>query len=192
MKFDEKELSLILKATHFAAEKHKSQRRRNAKGSPYINHPIAVAEILWEIGQVREIPVLVAAILHDTIEDTETRPQEIEELFGQEVLSLVQEVSDDKSKPKVERKRLQIENAPHKSRGAKLIKLGDKINNIHDITASPPASWSLQRKLDYLDWTEKVIAGVRGTNTALEDCYDKHLQEARATLLSPESLNGNK
>lgn len=192
MKFDEKELSLILEATHFAAEKHKSQRRRNAAGSPYINHPIAVAEILWQLGQVREIPVLVAAILHDTIEDTETTPQEIEELFGQEVLSLVQEVTDDKSKPKMERKRLQIENAPHKSRGAKLIKLGDKISNIHDITASPPASWSLQRKLDYLDWTEKVIAGVRGTNAALEACYDKHLQEARAALLSLESLNGNK
>ncbi|MCB0194914.1 MAG: bifunctional (p)ppGpp synthetase/guanosine-3',5'-bis(diphosphate) 3'-pyrophosphohydrolase [Anaerolineae bacterium] len=192
MTFDEKDLSLIIEATRFAAEKHANQRRRNKEASPYINHPITVAEILWQIGHVRDISVLVAAILHDTIEDTETTPEEIEQLFGPKVLSLVQEVSDDKSKPKMERKRLQIENAPHKSPGAKLIKLGDKISNIHDITDSPPASWSLQRKLDYLDWTEKVIAGVRGTNAALEAHYDQLLNEARAELLAERHQNGHK
>lgn len=192
MTFDESDLSLIFEATRFAAEKHKNQRRRNKEASPYINHPIAVAEILWQIGQVREIPVLVAAILHDTIEDTETTPEEIERLFGRTVLGLVQEVSDDKSKPKMERKRLQIENTPHKSPGAKLIKLGDKISNIHDITASPPATWSLERKLNYLDWTEKVIDGVRGTNAALEAHYDQLLDQARLELLSPGRINGNR
>ncbi|MCB0163794.1 MAG: bifunctional (p)ppGpp synthetase/guanosine-3',5'-bis(diphosphate) 3'-pyrophosphohydrolase [Anaerolineae bacterium] len=190
MTFSETDLSLIFEATHFAAEKHQNQRRRNKEASPYINHPIAVAEILWRVGQVRDIPVLVAAILHDTIEDTDTTPEEIEKLFGPEVLTLVQEVTDDKSKPKQERKRLQIENAPHASPGAKLIKLGDKISNIHDITISPPATWSLERKLNYLDWTEKVIAGVRGTNAALEACYDQLLQESRAELLAGDNGDG--
>ena len=191
MTFSEDDLSLIFEATHFAAEKHQNQRRRNKEASPYINHPIAVAEILWRVGQVRDIPVLVAAILHDTIEDTDTTPEEIEKLFGPEVLTLVQEVTDDKSKPKQERKRLQIVNAPHTSPGAKLIKLGDKISNIHDITTSPPASWSLDRKLKYLDWSEQVIAGVRGTNAALEACYDQLLQDSRAKLLAEDNGEGH-
>lgn len=192
MTFDENDLSLILQAASFAAEKHKSQRRRNKEASPYINHPIAVAEILWQVGQVRDIPVLVAAILHDTIEDTETSPAEIETLFGPQILKLVQEVSDDKNKPKLERKRLQIESTPHKTHGAKLIKLGDKISNIHDITESPPASWSLERKLNYLDWTEQVIAGLRGTNAALEAYYDQFLNKARTELLAEGDDNGRK
>src|SRR5689334_21040807 len=126
MTFEGKDISLILKALSFSAEKHKSQRRKGAEESPYINHPINVAQLLWEVGGVREIATIVAAILHDTVEDTETTPEEIEENFGQVVRKLVEEVSDDKSLPKAERKRLQIEHAPHLSLGAKQIKLADK------------------------------------------------------------------
>src|ERR1041385_3192371 len=111
--FKQEDISLLIKAVKFSAEKHKTQRRKGAEGSPYINHPIDVAEMLWNAGSVRDIPVLAAAMLHDTVEDTTTTPAEIEEHFGQVVRSLVQEVTDDKSLPKSERKRLQIEHAPH-------------------------------------------------------------------------------
>jgi guanosine-3',5'-bis(diphosphate) 3'-pyrophosphohydrolase len=115
MTFNEEDVSLLLKAVKFSAEKHKTQRRKGAEGSPYVNHPIGVAETLWRVGGVRDISVIIAAILHDTVEDTETTLAEIEEHFGPVVWSLVQEVTDDKSLPKPERKRLQIEHAPHLS-----------------------------------------------------------------------------
>lgn len=173
---------LLLKALKFSADKHRDQRRKDQVRSPYINHPIEVAQLLWEIGNVREINVLLAALLHDTIEDTKTAPAEISDLFGDEVLSLVLEVSDDKSLPKAERKRLQIEHAPHRSTGAKLIKLADKTCNVHDVGNSPPEDWSLERRRDYLIWTEQVVAGLRGTNPALETHYDEELAKGRSLL----------
>jgi (p)ppGpp synthase/HD superfamily hydrolase len=124
--------------------------------------------------------VLIAAVLHDTIEDTTATESEIREYFGENVLSLVREVSDDKSLPKPERKRLQILNAPHKSTAAKQIKLADKIHNIRDITLTPPVDWSEQRQLEYLDWAEAVVAGLRGANQALEDEFDAGMTVARA------------
>ena len=128
------------------------------------------------------MPTLVAAILHDTVEDTRTTKDELEERFGPEVRDLVMEVTDDKKLPKAERKRLQIEHAPLRSAGAKLIKLGDKIANIRDVAADPPADWSTERRREYLDWTEEVVRGCRGTNAALERCYDEALREARARV----------
>ena len=110
---------LLLKAFRFSAGKHRNQRRRDSLKSPYINHPIDVTQLLWEVGGVRDVDVLLAAILHDTIEDTNTGPDEIRDNFGEEVLSLVLEVTDDKSLPKPKRKRIQIETAPHKSTRAK-------------------------------------------------------------------------
>jgi GTP diphosphokinase / guanosine-3',5'-bis(diphosphate) 3'-diphosphatase len=162
----------ILKAMRFASEKHIDQRRKDSKSSPYINHPIQVAETLWTIGEVRDLTLLVASILHDTVEDTGTKPDEIRAEFGEDVLALVLEVTDDKSLPKQVRKQLQVETAPHKTRSAKLLKLVDKICNAHDILAAPPANWSLERQREYLLWTEKVVAGLRGVNTKLENHYD--------------------
>jgi len=173
---------LILKALRFSAEKHTDQRRKDAKSSPYINHPIQVAETLWSVGGVRDVNLLVAAILHDTIEDTDTTPKELETEFGEEVLSLVLEVTDDKSLPKQTRKQLQIEHAPHKSERAKMLKIADKLNNIHDIVKSPPSNWTLERKQEYLLWTEKVVAGLRGVSPALESQYDELLKEGKQSL----------
>jgi guanosine-3',5'-bis(diphosphate) 3'-pyrophosphohydrolase len=173
---------LILKALRFSAEKHTDQRRKDAKSSPYINHPILVAETLWTIGEVRDVTLLMAALLHDTIEDTATTPDEIRENFGEEVLSLVLEVTDDKSLPKQTRKQLQVEHASHKSRSAKLLKLADKISNIQDILQSPPKDWSLERKREYLLWTEKVVAGLRGVNTSLDGHYDELLAMGKILL----------
>lgn len=175
-------LGLILKAMRFSAEKHNDQRRRDSKSSPYINHPIQVAETLWSVGGVRDEALLAAAILHDTIEDTDATPEEIRREFGEDVLGLVLEVTDDKSLPKEIRKQLQIETASHKSLRAKQLKLADKLCNIHDITRFPPADWSLKRKQEYLLWSEKVVKGLRGSNLELEARYDEELREGKRIL----------
>jgi guanosine-3',5'-bis(diphosphate) 3'-pyrophosphohydrolase len=173
---------LILKALRFSAEKHNDQRRKDSRSSPYINHPIQVVETLWAVGEVRDVTLLVAAILHDTIEDTATTPEEIRENFGEDVLALVLEVTDDKSLPKQTRKQLQVEHAPYKSRSAKLLKLADKLSNIQDIIQFPPKDWSLQRKREYLLWSEKVVAGLRGVSFSLESRYDELLEEGKRSL----------
>jgi GTP diphosphokinase / guanosine-3',5'-bis(diphosphate) 3'-diphosphatase len=175
-------IGLILKALRFSAEKHTDQRRKDAKSSPYINHPIQVTETLWTIGGVRDATLLLASILHDTIEDTETSPDEIKAEFGEDVLALVLEVTDDKSLPKQVRKQLQVETAPHKTHNAKLLKLADKICNVRDITASPPLDWSLERRQEYLLWTETVVAGLRGVNEKLESYYDDLLRNGKQLM----------
>jgi (p)ppGpp synthase/HD superfamily hydrolase len=176
-------VAVLLAALKFAAAKHSRQRRKDLAATPYINHPIDVADVLSRIGGITDLPTLQAAILHDTIEDTETSPQELEDHFGQEVRLLVQEVTDDKSLPKQERKRLQVEHAPNLSTRAKLIKLGDKICNVREITPTEPAEWPLQRKLEYFDWAEKVVAGCRGSNPELEEHFDAVLKKSRESLL---------
>lgn len=176
------DIAVILAALKFSAQKHRDQRRKDAVQTPYINHPIEVADLLWRVGNVHDLRALVAALLHDIIEDTETSPGEIERSFGGEVLSLVLEVSDDKRLPKAIRKSLQIRHAPNLSLHAKAIKLADKICNTLDITHSPPHDWPVERRLEYLDWTEKVVAGLRGGNAALESFYDRVLAEGRAIV----------
>jgi len=161
----------FIRAVAFAAEKHRNQRRKDAEASPYINHPIALANVLANEGNVEESTVLCAAVLHDTIEDTETTADEIRELFGDQVTSIVLEVTDDKSLDKDVRKKLQIEHAPHLSREAKLVKLADKICNLRDILVAPPAGWSAVRKREYFDWAEQVVAGLRGINNRLEAVF---------------------
>lgn len=175
-------VGILLKALRYSAEKHSEQRRRDAKASPYINHPIQVTETLWSVGGVRDEALLAAAILHDTIEDTDATPTEIEREFGADVLRLVLEVTDDKSLPKEVRKQVQIETAPHKSPQAKMLSLADKICNVYDLTHSPPLSWSLKRKQEYLAWTEKVVKGLRGVSRELEVRYDEVLAEGRRVL----------
>jgi (p)ppGpp synthase/HD superfamily hydrolase len=130
----EKDFGFFLAALRFSADKHRNQRRKDPEKNPYINHPIQVAETLWSVGGITVINTLVAAILHDTIEDTDTSPAEIQCNFGEAVLDLVLEVSDNKSLPKMERKRLQVENAPHKSPAAKCLKLADFICNLREYT----------------------------------------------------------
>lgn len=170
----------LLAAVAFAADKHRLHKRKDEDASPYINHPIQVAEVLARVGGMTEREVLLAALLHDTIEDTETTREELAERFGPKVAELVVAVSDDKSLEKQERKRLAIEHGPHLSREAKLIKLADRICNARDIAESPPKGWSLERRLDYFDWSRKVVAGCRGTNEALEREFDAVVARAEA------------
>ena len=173
---------LILKAAHFAAQKHTDQRRKDEDASPYINHPISVAKIISEIGNVEDPEVLAAALLHDTIEDTKTTPEELIDNFGERVCSLVQEVTDDKSLPKMERKQRQIEHAKEISEGAALIKLGDKISNVTDITNTPPIDWDSNRRLEYFEWAEKVINNCPKVNTSLEKYFKYSIQKGREKL----------
>ena len=172
----------LLEALHFAATKHRDQRRKDVAESPYINHPIRVAQLLASEGGVTDLVTLQGAILHDTVEDTETTPEELEAVFGPEVQQVVAEVTDDKSLPKGDRKRLQIEHAPHLSHRAQQIKIADKTANVEDITTSPPANWSLERRHEYLDWADRVVAGCRGCNPALEERYDSVLAKGRQAL----------
>ncbi len=166
------EYGLLLTALDFAARKHRDQRRKDAQASPYINHPIALAQLLSNDGQVADPEVLMAALLHDTVEDTDCSEQDLLALFGPRVTAMVLEVSDDKRLPKAERKRLQIEHAPHLSYGAKLVKLADKICNLRDLDQAPPADWPLERICAYYDWAYAVVAGLRGTHPQLEQLFD--------------------
>lgn len=165
-------LGAFAKAVAFAADKHRNQRRKDAEASPYINHPIALANVLANEGGVEDVTVLCAAVLHDTIEDTETTSEELQAIFGPKVASVVMEVTDDKSLEKSLRKQRQVEHAPHISKEAKLVKLADKISNLRDIIASPPADWSAERKRAYFEWAAKVVAGVRGVHPGLESVFD--------------------
>jgi guanosine-3',5'-bis(diphosphate) 3'-pyrophosphohydrolase len=166
-------VTLILGALEFAAWKHRDQRRKDKGASPYINHPIALANLLWREGGVTDPTVIAAALLHDTIEDTETTWQELRGAFGDEVADVVIEVTDVKWLRKDVRKRLQVSRAKHSSERARLVKLADKICNLRDIAASPPAKWPLERRRAYFDWAREVVDRLRGTHPTLERRFDE-------------------
>lgn len=176
--------AFLLRAADFAARKHSDQRRKDPEASPYINHPIAVARLLADVGKITDIEVLAAALLHDTIEDTETTREELEVEFGARVRTLVEDVTDDKSLQKAERKRLQAEHAATLGPDAVAIKLGDKIANVRDISLNPPAGWSSQRRREYLDWAESVIDNCREPNPALLRAFREALASGRTSTSS--------
>jgi guanosine-3',5'-bis(diphosphate) 3'-pyrophosphohydrolase len=168
----ERDLALLFRALAFAAHKHRDQRRKDAEASPYINHPIALAEVLAGEGGVADVEVLAAALLHDTIEDTDTSLEELRGAFGGRIAGMVAEVTDDKNLPKADRKRLQIEHAATISRGAQLVKLADKICNLRDVADRPPAKWDLERRREYFEWAKQVIDRLRGAHPGLEAVFD--------------------
>jgi GTP diphosphokinase / guanosine-3',5'-bis(diphosphate) 3'-diphosphatase len=166
-------MKTLIQALAFAAEKHRHQRRKDAHASPYINHPIELAHVLSAEAGIEDERVLVAAVLHDTIEDTQTTKQELAKLLGQEVADIVSEVTDDQTLLKADRKRLQIEHASGLSRGAKLVKLADKICNLRDMVYNPPHTWPLERRQEYFDWAKAVVDGLRGVHPKLEHLFDE-------------------
>jgi guanosine-3',5'-bis(diphosphate) 3'-pyrophosphohydrolase len=168
-------VAAIVKAAQFAAEKHKNQRRKDVDASPYINHPLALASVLAVEGSVENPDVICAAMLHDTVEDTDTTAKELADIFGDKVTSIVMEVTDDKSLEKAVRKEEQVRHAPLISPEAKLVKLADKICNLRDILASPPADWTADRKKTYFDWASRVVDGVRGIHPEIEAVFDRLL-----------------
>ncbi len=171
--------ALVLEAVAFAAEKHRHQRRKDAHASPYINHPIELA-ILLEREGISNPVILCAALLHDTIEDTQTTEDELHARFGERIARVVMEVTDDKGLPKQERKRLQVETAASKSHRAKLLKIADKTSNLRSLMMSPPTGWTDERLSDYVEWAAEVVRSCRGLNAALDAAFDAAYAEASA------------
>jgi hypothetical protein len=166
------ESGVLLKTLVFAANKHQTQRRKDAAGTPYINHPIGVASILANEAGIHDVTVLQAALLHDTVEDTNTTLDEIRSIFGPAVATIVAEVTDDKSLPKEKRKELQVEHAKHISREAKLVKMADKIHNLRDLVGNPVPGWSVERIQGYFIWSRAVMDGCRGINYPMDQELD--------------------
>lgn len=166
----------LSKALLFAAKKHTDQRRKGDRAEPYVNHLIEVVDLLAAHTDGKDGDLLAAGALHDTIEDTGTKYEELKKEFGQNVADIVQECTDDKSLPKAERKRLQALNAPHKSDSAKMVKMADKISNLRSILDSPPPDWSMDRKKEYFNWAKSVVDGCRGVNAGLESEFDTTYQ----------------
>jgi (p)ppGpp synthase/HD superfamily hydrolase len=163
----------ILAAARFASEKHSAQRRKGAAAEPYINHLIEVAQLIAGSSEQLDTNLVMAGFLHDTIEDTGTTAEELERAFGNDITTLVVEMTDDKSLPKEVRKSLQIENAPHRSIRAQVIKLADKISNLRSLLASPPATWSAERKREYFAWSRRVVDALSAPNPILKAEFDR-------------------
>ncbi len=170
-------LPRVLEAAHFAAEKHRDQKRKGDAGEPYINHLIEVAGLVAASLSEPDTNLVIAALLHDTIEDTATTNEELNRRFGSDVADLVAEVTDNKALPKQERKRLQIETASKKSERAQTIKLADKISNLRSILYSPPAAWDYQRKKEYFAWAKQVVDGFTAPNPILKAEFEVTLQK---------------
>ena len=175
-------LDQLLTAINFAALKHQDQIRKDQRGTPYITHPLSVAQAILQIGEIEDSNLLIAAVLHDTLEDTNTGEDELRDQFGEDILALILEVTDDKSLKKMERKRLQVVHASGLSTGAKILKLADKLVNCRDILLSPPRNWPLSRRQAYIQWAADVVYQIRGTNLELEHAFDETLQDAQAQL----------
>lgn len=177
----------LLKALVYAAEKHKTQKRKSSDSCPFINHPIGVVENLARIGKIEDVEILQAGFLHDVVEDTDGTLEEIEEMFGKTVAKYVDEVSDNKQENKADRKIHQIEHAASKSLGARCIKLADKLHNCTDLSINAPPSWSLERVRGYFIWSKALVDTIRGTNQYLEDALDTLF--ARKILFQGEEVD---
>lgn len=170
---DAEDMGLVLRAVRFAAWKHRDQRRKGRGALPYINHPLDLAHVLWFEGGVKDPVILAAAVLHDTLEDTQTTYQELQGEFGEQVASIVMEVTDERTVNWRARKKLQISRARLASIEAKQVKLADKICNLRSMVASPPNGWPIERQRAYFDWSKEVVDQLRGVNTELEQRFDQ-------------------
>lgn len=180
----------LTKAYNFAAQKHINQRRKNAEASPYINHPIEVALLLAQ-GEIENIEVIIAGILHDTVEDTDTTYEELVKEFGESIADFVMQCTDDKSLPKVERKKHQITHAGKISYGGKLVKLADKLSNLSSLEQNPPESWSKEVVYGYFVWAFAVCRGMKGTNTFLESKLQDIFDRIGVSKLGEEELQSD-
>jgi (p)ppGpp synthase/HD superfamily hydrolase len=178
-----KEWLLVLKAADAAARWHVHHRRKGPAEEPYINHLLEVAMLVAEATGASDTNLVIAALLHDAIEDAEVPRELISRTFGEDVASIVAEVTDDKSLPKAERKRKQIEAAAGNSVRAKMLKLADKTSNLWAIAGSPPADWSVKRRIEYVQWARKVAAGLRGVSPKLEEQFDEAARAAERSFM---------
>ena len=173
----------VLRAADAAARWHVHQRRKGAAHEPYMNHLLEVATLVAEATDGKDPELVVAALLHDAIEDQEVPRLVIAEVFGEGVAQLVEEVTDDKNLEKQERKRLQVENAHKKSQRAKMLKLADKTSNLRAIAASAPPDWSVKRRLEYVEWARQVAEGLVGVSEWLEQEFEKAARDAEQSVV---------
>src|SRR5262249_27471209 len=177
-----KEWLLVLKAADAAARWHVHHRRKGPAEEPYINHLLEVAMLVANATGGTDTNLVIAALLHDAIEDCEVPRELIAETFGEDVAALVAEVTDDKSLPKAVRKDKQVETASNKSPRAKVLKLADKLSNLRAVALSPASDWSVKRRLEYIQWSKRVLEGLRGANPALEAECDEAAEAAERSL----------
>ena len=175
-------LRLVSEAADLAARRHNGMARKGRGNEPYINHLAEVANLLALVTDGGDAELIAAGWLHDTVEDTNTTREELAQKFSERVAALVLEVTDDMSLPKSQRRQKQIDDAPHKSPSAKLIKIADKISNIRARILPRPSQDERDDLIDYLTWAEKVVAGCRGVNPALDRAFNATVQLARSTL----------
>ena len=173
---------LITHALRFAAERHSSQRRKGQAKEPYVNHLAEVSELVADATEGKDVNLIAAALLHDTIEDTETSSDELIATFNNDIAQLVADVTDDKSLPKQDRKHLQVVNSRAQNMRVKLLKLADKTSNLRSLANSPPENWNTEQKQAYIDWAIKVAAGLKGVNPWLEERFDEALRRAQQAL----------
>lgn len=171
------EIQNICSGIDFAAEKHRFQTRKNKEKTPYISHPIGVAYHLMEVGEVRETSMIIGALLHDTVEDTQTTFEEIENKFGKQVVSLVRELTDDKSLSREARTRFQVINASHKTKEAAQIKLADNLFNLNDLYNNPPSDWTQTRIDRYYEWAQSVIDRLPEANDRLHSAVEEIINQ---------------
>ena len=181
-----KNLPILLRALYYAQNKHHDQTRKDEALSPYIDHLKKVAFTIMQVSNVNDMEIIAAALLHDTLEDTATNSEELEDLFGPRVCKLVEEVTDDKNLPKQERKERQIQSAANLSPDAVLIRIADKISNVRDVIHNPPKDWSKERRVDYLNWADAVVKNCQHVNQALEEEFDRILAKGRSILKAPK------
>jgi (p)ppGpp synthase/HD superfamily hydrolase len=180
-----KEWVAVLRAADAAARWHVHQKRKGAGEEPYINHLLEVASLVAEATEGNYPKAVIAALLHDAIEDQEVPRDLIAREFGEDVAALVEEVTDDKRLETHQRKRIQVETAHKKSDDAKRIKLADKTSNLRAIAISPPRDWSVKRRLEYVRWAKDVVSGLRGASPFLEQQFDRAAEEAERSIHLP-------
>jgi guanosine-3',5'-bis(diphosphate) 3'-pyrophosphohydrolase len=178
-----KDWIMVLKAADAAARWHVHQRRKGAANEPYINHLLEVASLVAEATEGKDPNLVIAALLHDAIEDCEVPHRLIAEAFGADVADLVAEVTDDKTLEKAERKRHQIATALEKTDRAKVLTLADKTSNLRALVSSPAPDWSVRRRIEYIDWARSVVTGLRGVNPLLERQFDAAARAAEQSLV---------
>lgn len=187
-KMNEGDIHIVLEAVGFAAEGHNGQLRENPEKTPYIIHPIRVTEHLMTIANVHERDILVAALLHDTVEDTKITFADIQKSFGTTAEGYVRELTDNMSLPQEERMKLQIETAPKKSLAAAQIKLADKYDNLKSLQSNPPATWD-QKKIDeYFLSAKKVTSSLPAANVPLKKAVDDVISQYKPVVVEQKQI----
>ena len=172
----------LVRAYALAARAHVDQTRKGEMRIPYINHCCEVAELVSEAGAPLE--TVIAAVLHDVIEDSDTTEDELRYAFGDTVAGRVAALTNAPewdALPRAETKAKQAEHMRNADPEVRRIKIADQTSNLRDIAREPKA-WDLADAADYIDGAERVVASCRGVDQVLEAAFDTAAAEAMAKI----------